>query len=300
MEEEIVKLHLEGYTQKKIMEMLGVSKPKVFRALDEQGLIKKQGFNDELYSTFEFDGEKWVTYYVCDTCDKDIKMYASEKYTLARNIKRKKTCKKCSLDKQVGEGNPFYGKKHADDTKDRISESRKGQCTGENNCMANPETRRLLGEVLKKTWASPEMDHVKLRFSKRMTKFITDGNLKSFNKSKAEYEIVEIITDLGIHCEHGFKVETKEFDIYIPKYNLLIEYNGDYYHCNPKKFNKDYYNKKKSQTASEIWEYDKNKFDLAIDKGYNMEVIWEADYKKSKDCIKTLINNYEQKFTKQP
>ena len=32
-----------------------------------------------------------------------------------------------------GEGNPFFGKTHTDDTKRRISEARKGKCTGADN-----------------------------------------------------------------------------------------------------------------------------------------------------------------------
>jgi G:T-mismatch repair DNA endonuclease (very short patch repair protein) len=84
------------------------------------------------------------------------------------------------------------------------------------------------------------------------------------------------------------------FHIYIPKYNLLIEYNGDYWHCNPKKYEADYYNKKKNKTAKEIWEYDKNKLYLAKKYDYNCIVIWETDYKKNKNIIKEIFNNYEQ------
>jgi hypothetical protein len=37
--------------------------------------------------------------------------------------------------------------------------------------------------------------------------------------------------------EHNYIIESKIFDVYLPQYNLLIEYNGDYWHCNPKKYN---------------------------------------------------------------
>ena len=32
-----------------------------------------------------------------------------------------------------GEGNPFYGKKHSEETKQKISNNRKGKCAGENH-----------------------------------------------------------------------------------------------------------------------------------------------------------------------
>jgi len=88
-------------------------------------------------------------------------------------------------------------------------------------------------------------------------------------------------------------VESKIFDIYIPKYNLLVEYNGDYWHCNPKKYKADYFNKKKNKTAEELWEYDKNKLYLAKKYNYNTIVIWESDYKQNKNILKEIFNNYE-------
>jgi G:T-mismatch repair DNA endonuclease (very short patch repair protein) len=84
----------------------------------------------------------------------------------------------------------------------------------------------------------------------------------------------------------------KIFDIFIPTINLLIEYNGDYWHCNPNKYLSDYFNHKKNKTAKEIWEYDLNKLYLAKNNGYNCLVIWESDYKKNKNIILKLIKDY--------
>ena len=41
-----------------------------------------------------------------------------------RNLKRKKECKKCSLSKQIGEGNPFFNKKHSKESKNLISKKK--------------------------------------------------------------------------------------------------------------------------------------------------------------------------------
>ncbi len=87
------------------------------------------------------------------------------------------------------------------------------------------------------------------------------------------------ITNILI-CQIFFKIF-----FYIPEYNLLIEYNGDYWHCNPAKYKENYFNTKKNKTASEIWEYDKNKLYLSKKEGYYCEVIWETDYKKNKNII---------------
>ena len=36
-------------------------------------------------------------------------------------------------EKFKGKNNPFYGKKHTEETKQKISKNRKGQCSGENH-----------------------------------------------------------------------------------------------------------------------------------------------------------------------
>jgi G:T-mismatch repair DNA endonuclease (very short patch repair protein) len=76
--------------------------------------------------------------------------------------------------------------------------------------------------------------------------------------------------------------------------NLIIEYNEDYWHCNPKKYDKNYFNQKKSKYAWQLWEYDQSKLDLIKSKGYNIEVIWEFDFKSNKTIIEEIIFKYER------
>ena len=44
-----------------------------------------------------------------------------------------------------------------------------------------------------------------------------------------------------------------------------------------------------------LWEYDKNKVDIIINNGYNLEVVWETDYKTDKTIINKLIKKYDRK-----
>jgi len=48
-------------------------------------------------------------------------------------------------------------------------------------------------------------------------------------------------------------------------------------------------------TAEQLWEYDKNKIDLIKSKGYNLEVIWESEYKKDQNIINKLVKKYDRK-----
>ena len=63
--------------------------------------------------------------------------------------------------------------------------------------------------------------------------------------------------------------------------NKLIEFNGDYWHCNPIKYKFDYFHQVKNMTAKEIWEYDARKKELAESYGYKVLTIWEHEYDES-------------------
>ncbi len=112
--------------------------------------------------------------------------------------------------------------------------------------------------------------------------------------SKPELEIFNMLKVTHPNITPQFKVNGKVFDFYLKDYNLLIEFNGDYWHCNPKRYDKDYINKKKNKTAKEIWEYDKHKLYLAEKNGYNTLTIWESDYKNNKNIILEKLNNYDK------
>lgn len=75
--------------------------------------------------------------------------------------------------------------------------------------------------------------------------------------------------------------------------NKIIEFNGDYWHCNPKKYKSDYVHKTIKLSAKEIWKRDNDKKILAEKFGYNIHYVWESDYKKDPStelikCIKFL------------
>jgi hypothetical protein len=73
----------------------------------------------------------------------------------------------------------------------------------------------------------------------------------------------------------------------------IIEFNGDYWHCNPKIYEAEYFNKSLQCTAKEKWEFDKCKNVLIENYGYDVLTIWEMDWNMNpedtlKKCIKFL------------
>lgn len=72
--------------------------------------------------------------------------------------------------------------------------------------------------------------------------------------------------------------------------NKIVEFNGDYWHCNPQIYEENYFHLLKNSSAKEIWEYDERKIKFANDKGYEVLVIWENEFNKNpKTTIEKVI-----------
>jgi len=296
MEESVRKKIIEEYKNGKsslqIVKIVGLSKPTILKVLRKNNLIRKRDRCKSLKIIKE--GEKFFVVRKCPMCNLEIKTYSKDKTIACRNHinSLKRNCKKCSLKLQVGKGNPFYGKKHTKETTDKISKKRKGKSTGENNSMSNPKWRKKASDNLKQRWGSGDLESTRKIMSNHMKNSIRKGKIKFNNFSKKEIEIVQLIKNLGYKVKHLHRVDTKICDIYVPKLNLIIEYFGDYWHCNPIKYKEDYFNQKKNKYAKEIWEYDSKKIDLIRNNGYNLEVIWESELKNDNKLINKIIENY--------
>lgn len=88
-----------------------------------------------------------------------------------------------------------------------------------------------------------------------------------------------------------------EIDIFRCSNKKCIEFNGDYWHCNPNKYSSDFKIIQTNKTAAEIWAADKNKQILLNSRGYELMIVWESDWKADKmkileDCI-TFLRGYD-------
>ena len=84
---------------------------------------------------------------------------------------------------------------------------------------------------------------------------------------------------------------TKSYDFVIGK--KIIEFNGDYWHCNPNQYKADYYHKHIQLTAKEIWDLDQIKISLIENEGYQVLTIWESEWNDDpnrtiENCIKFI------------
>lgn len=68
------------------------------------------------------------------------------------------------------------------------------------------------------------------------------------------------------------------YDVCCTKQMKIIEYCGDYWHTNPKKYSPDFFVKQRNMTAKEVWESDYSKILMATQRGFKVKIIWESDY----------------------
>ena len=86
-------------------------------------------------------------------------------------------------------------------------------------------------------------------------------------------------------------------DFYDISSNKIIEFYGDYYHCNPNKYAPDFFNNNTQLTAQEKWISDEHRIKILENEfGAEVLIIWEFDVRNSRKevvnkCLKFL--NYE-------
>ena len=85
------------------------------------------------------------------------------------------------------------------------------------------------------------------------------------------------------------EIKPKELDFYFPEYKFAIEFQGDYWHMNPKFFKEDDVNEKNKLTAKQIWDCDEHKINMCTSKGINLFSIWESDWNLNKEEIKKQL-----------
>ena len=64
-----------------------------------------------------------------------------------------------------------------------------------------------------------------------------------------------------------------------PDRKLILEFHGDYYHCNPRKFtDPDWVNPTLRMTCAQKWKYDRRRLACFLNQGFRVLVIWEDEW----------------------
>jgi hypothetical protein len=83
------------------------------------------------------------------------------------------------------------------------------------------------------------------------------------------------------------QLKPKELDFYFPEHNLAIEFQGDYWHMNPKFYSST--DSRKGKFAHEIWKNDMEKRNMCQNKNIDLIEIWESEWEQNKELIKEKI-----------
>lgn len=129
--------------------------------------------------------------------------------------------------------------------------------------------------------------------------------LKCTQKPKTEKIVAAILIEEKIKYSIQYKImalqqTTKRkalvFDFYLPDFNLLIEVNGTYWHCDPRIWNStDVMNFPGGNVvAEEIWKRDAQKQNEAISQGYRTITVWELETKNKEDLKKWLLTSLSE------
>lgn len=147
--------------------------------------------------------------------------------------------------------------------------------------LKSEEHKEKLSVLGKIRWTDPERRE-KQRFNR-----INYFKNKQFNqKSKLEQFFEDLLVDLGIGFENQYPLNGYLYDFYIPSKNILIEVDGDWYHCNPIKHPEAIHPIQKAVVKN-----DAAKNESAKDAGIELLRFWETDIKKNTESVKEILKN---------
>jgi very-short-patch-repair endonuclease len=109
-----------------------------------------------------------------------------------------------------------------------------------------------------------------------------------YGTSKLEDDFAnDFLKKLGVEYQYQFEAKDigRFFDFYLPKSNLIIEIDGDFWHGNPEKYNKEELRGHQIR-AQRIDEY-KNKW--ALLHGIPILRIWESDIRKNPKKVMNIL-----------
>ena len=88
----------------------------------------------------------------------------------------------------------------------------------------------------------------------------------------------ESIKDLGFSSH--VQIGSMQVDECNEELKIVVEYNGDMWHCNPRNWKADDYNSSIRMTAGEKWQKDIARHKMLRSMGYKTLIVWESEWIK--------------------
>ena len=259
------------------------------------------------------DWGKIMAQHACESYDKKHLDKDGKPITTGGPFASKEVRKKCE-EAWGGVSSPAYNQETKDKISEFVTELWNNKEYGEKfresfytNTLAkyqqiNPNILYYNGEFF--TYKCPvcgEITKFRLQFLRKRLKYNLDlcvncepkHGISALEKNMVNY-IKEIYSGKIIENDKNI-IKPKELDIVLPELKLAFEFDGVYWHMDPRIFEATDYNSKKRMSAKEVWEYDNKKIKLCEDVGYKLirikEIDWVNDNINTKNFIKQTINS---------
>jgi len=249
---------------------------------------------------------------VCLFCDKK---YLETEYRLSIN-KGKYCSRKCKDNHQkeiyLGSNNPSFGRNisseeliyrsdfmknlwKSDDFKNKVKEgykkfiNEKGYYPGQDEKSINKRKETIILKYgVPHNWCGiygkRDCDLTCIKLYGKTSLEISNN---FFRNTQPELLFEDILKNLNFDYSKQLRIHSNSFykiyDFYLPKYNILIEVDGDYWHGNPTKF------KVLNEQQMRIKINDEIKNKLAIEHGHQLIRFWEYDIKNNKNIIEDKL-----------
>lgn len=209
----------------------------------------------------KFDRAKFNKYCSFECSHKASRKYM-KKYYEEHPEEILKMSEKISKIKNVPEIKEQISKTSKEIWKNKSDKEKEIQLRGYNN----KETIEKRRNTLINTWKNISLEEKK--------KWIR--GLRS-NESKSQNEVQEFVESLGINTIKNYRELGFEIDIFLPEYNIGIEYNGLYWHS--------IYSGKKNKN------YHKNKYEQCRKNGIRLIQIFDDEWQNKKEILKSKLKN---------
>jgi G:T-mismatch repair DNA endonuclease (very short patch repair protein) len=249
--------------------------------------------------------------HLCPVCNEPVlgsnhAVYCSKecRWTITKRPKSPEFCAKISdSNKGVpkpwmkGEKNPNFGNKaqNRPDVKQRFLDGSKARGQAWTDEERERHSQRMLGPS-NKMRGHPHPPELHDQIVRKVRQNYLEGKVHftHINISLAEKEIKTYLWECGVTFETQFHLQGIPFiyDFFLPDYNILIEYQGDYWHCNPDLYPSGTmlkFQRTGEILVDDVWIRDARKRNLAEALGYSVIYIWEKDFKTQGVAILTEL-----------
>jgi len=251
----------------------------------------------ELIERKSYDKKVLETPYKCKPCvlKHNNPMYNSDVKKKHNDIVKSKEYRDNMKKATLGEKNGFYGKTHTKETMDVIKEKIETYWETMSDEVRDEWSRRASLREQRRMKKDP------IGYRKQKAQAARISHKSQFENCKMnniETTVYDYLIDNDIEVTYSVILASYQYDFGIKDKRILIEVDGDYWHGNPKYYNKEGSNGKKKLNEIQLnkIDRDKEKTEWATSRGFTIIRLWEDEINNGNYTQK--LNSYIDEIKK--